>query len=300
MRSAQQAQVEEFLRREYGVRDFRTENGKRHLKLIWQYQGQEFTRWLSYGSHVGHPGDLQLRKAEIRRMMGGRPKKEGKTMEEQMAAVRERAIEDIATIPDEADSSRMPEPDNYPEPEPDKPEPVEAPPACTWAVKAAAYNLPEGRPAVHFEFPAVIRQTIPSFRLEQIDAEHWRIRRHGPRRWSTSRSGSGACTTMSSDCEPFRSVTVEAVEVDGEVLVFVPMSARQPLRPPHRTMRAVQTPRPEPQPSEPQPAPLLQPERTLEDGMRAVLRYAREIEALSPYRLIRVNDGLSWRAPTIE
>src|SRR5262245_59047971 len=80
--------------------------------------------------------------------------------------------------------------------------------ARTWEVKVCAYRAqPDARPQLGLEFPADVIAALPVFSIEQIDDEHWRIRKGGTRRWSMSPGG--VRTTVAADCDPFRPVIVE-------------------------------------------------------------------------------------------
>lgn len=266
MRSAQRTQIVEFLRREYGIQHVRAERGAKHLKLTWAYQGREFSHGCSYGSHRGEYRAMANMRAQIRRMMG-RPEKE-------------QTMSTIEVIADAADSSASASASQ------------EAPrEARVWEVKVCAYRAaPAARPQLALEFPADVRTTIPVFTVDQIDDEHWRIRSGGVKKWSVTPAG--VRTTVAADCDPFRPVIVEAVDVDGEVLIHVPLAIRQ--EPARRAPSRVATVR---------KMPTLMPEAasSLEYRMRALLQDVREIEEASPYRFTRRPDGgLFWRAPTIE
>ena len=199
-------------------------------------------------------------------------------------------------------------------PEPALPiEPPPAPePAKVWPVMVSGYRNASCSPAIHFIFPAAIAKTLPAFSIEQLDPEHWRFR-PGPRPWRSVPWSPNGCLRTSitaGNVEAFRAMPVDAIEADGEVLVFCPLADRVPPTIKHRppSKYAVKPPLKE----EPMPEPTIPEQRAaIEEAiaaakpepvvrMREILHQIREIEAQCPYRLSREGDRLVWHAPVIE
>lgn len=183
-------------------------------------------------------------------------------------------------------------------------------PARTWSVLASAY-LSGGshRTQVQFVFPAGIADALPTFSVELLDSENWKFRCGGTRGWRAVPWHKDMVRTSVSagDIEPFSTLSVDAIEADGEVLVYIPLANRR-LPEVYKNLRRKQEEMPtmlEPRDlienvSEPPPPPEpVVPVTSLEGRLRGVLQQIREIEAQCPYRLSREGDRVVWQAPVI-
>ena len=301
MKGSQQRYIEDFLRHDFGVRQVRIENRSKHAKMCWEHDGQTYSYMVSRTPSEMNYHTLQNAKSDIRRMMRGPVFTpvlviEEATVDNLMEDVRERAIEDIAAQP--------PAPELALEP---APEPEQKAPAKTWSVMVSAYRYKHGVQA-QFLFPKDIALTLPTFRIEQLDAEHWKFRR-GTRAWMTvpwakDRQVRTSSMTMP-QTQPHASMRVDAIEVDGEVLLYIPLADRKPLSPfmgrPTVAPKKVEEAKPEPAPV-PVPVPVPAPVKLshIEFRLREALAQVRDLEKLTPYRLAREGDALMWRAPVIE
>ncbi len=314
---SQQRHIEDFLRREYGVRQVRVEQRTKHARLHWDHQGSAYAYTVSRNTTADGYHALKNAKAEIRRMMRGpvfNPVLEEGKMEEAMAVIRDKAIGGDWPV------------HTVPEPAPELPiEPPPAPePAKVWPVMVSGYRNATCSPAIHFIFPAAIADTLPAFSVEQLDPEHWRFR-PGPRPWRSVPWSPNGCLrtsiTADSNTEAFRSMPVDAIEADGEVLVFCPLADRVPPmikhRPPSKYAVTPLKEEPMPEPTIPEqrdaieekiamherpvphPMPPLVEVPQMEVRMRTVLEQARKLEKHTPYRLVRDGERLVWRAPVI-
>lgn len=336
MKGSQQRYIEDFLRHDFGVRQVRIENRSKHAKLCWEHDGKTYSYMVSRTPSETNYHTLKNAKSDIRRMMRGPVFNpvlivEEATVDNLMEDVRERAVEEIAAQP--------PAPELALEPAPESEQKVTAPapaPAKTWSVTISAYRYKGSGVQAQILFPRDILLTLPTFRVEQLDAEHWKFRRGGPRAWTKVPWAKDrqvrTSVAATHPIEPFAAMRADAVEVDGEVLLYVPLAERKPLsstmgRPtvapkkveeakpePGRWAREFQKqveaakPEPAPPPVTPTPAPARPPAIAaleaaslhLEAHLREVLGRVRDIEHLTPYRLWREGDALMWRAPVIE
>lgn len=291
--------IEDFLRREYGVKRVDIEHRSKHAKLHWTHEGSAYSYLCSRNTTSDGHAAIQNARSNIRKMMRGpafNPVLEEGTVEEMMQDVRERAAKLIAAEQEVIARQAEPAPET----------------AKIWPVLAGAYNASPAakEPTLNLMFPAGIAKEMPTFEIEAMDPEHWKLTPNGPRKWSMTK-GKGARTNITCwGSPPFASIRCDAIQADGEVLVYVPLSQRRPpVRSPHYKRPAFAVPAPrQPQTEEkiamhqrpvPHPMPPLVEVPPMEFRMRVILEQARELEKTTPYRLIRQDDRLVWQAPVI-
>lgn len=187
-------------------------------------------------------------------------------------------------------------------------------PAKTWPVSIGAYCSQDSArnksfTQVNFYFPVEIIERFPGgMAVERLDDENWKLypvegtgksvlhfRQQGNRRARMSYTDGSV--------EAFQVVDGEALEADDTLLIYLPMSKREDIthpRPKVATVRPAPVPAPVPVKSA---LPTPPPERMtdLEEQMREITNRVRVIEAMCPYRLVRLEGGrILWRAPIIE
>jgi hypothetical protein len=339
----QTRELMDFLRTEYGAEGLRLERGGKHNKLKFRCRGSE------YSYVVGAPSDARAIKnihAELKRMLGlpASRKEKGYRGFPSEAAYQEH-YSDIRNYADElpamaaysnqeeyieelvADMASTPHISTPSLPELVSPDPSYQA-ARTWEVKVAAYTGQSSKgPVVWFIFPKqasdYIKETYRRVAVERLDEEHWQITNGGSRKFNAYDGDKLKLTYSDADISPFGSSPAEAVEANGEILIFLPTGNRIPIA----TMSNFHSkPQPQPQPKpvppirlksdpvqpDPTPPPVQQAKVTIqqpmlmtsstlmEQRMRDLIRQIYDIEDLCPYRLVRLSDGrLSWRAPEI-
>ena len=183
-----------------------------------------------------------------------------------------------------------------------RPEPTS--PTRTWEVQLAAYRSTNTASVIlQMVFPAEITVMFPGgLDIEQLDPEHWKIARGGDKQFGVYSGRKSIIKYSMRDAEPFGSTPAEAVEANGEILIYLPLTGRRSVTGKYQPTKAVVAARTAPIVA-PATAPAVEPAPTpasLEARMRAVLLEARAIEALCPYQLIRGDGKLAWAAPVIE
>jgi hypothetical protein len=192
------------------------------------------------------------------------------------------------------------------EPEPIQDTPADTP-AKTWPVSIGAYRSQDHTrqrffTQLNFYFPLEIMTRFPDgMAVERLDDESWKIypvpgsgrnvlhfRQQGKRKARMSYTDDGV--------EPFQMVDGEAVEADNSLLVYLPMAKREEVARPRTA------PQPAPAPVKSAlPMPPTERMTDLEEQMREITNRVRVIEAMCPYRLVRLEGGrILWRAPIIE
>lgn len=235
----------------------------------------------------------------------------------------------------------LPSEDWQPEPAPETPEIPEAPedmvetptpPARIWEIKVCAYKgQSSAGPMVWFIFPPDardhIRQTYQRVTLQKLDEEHWQITKGGYRKFSKY-DKKIKLTYTDPGIEPFGSSAAEAVEANGEILIYLAKENRVPIAqltgvPKSAPPQPPQMKKPAPKPVPPirlkaDPAPpvdsppvqhvkvtmqqpmLMTTSTLMEQRMYDIIRQVYDIQELCPYRLVILADGrLVWRAPEI-
>lgn len=236
-----QKELIDFIEDQYNV-PVTVENGGKHAKLRWTYDDRNYTYAVTR-NRTQPPRAYANSVADIRRMMGRAaepPARPHKTMDELMAEVRGRAIEDITPdsnshpaprVDTPSEETYVPPLESEPEVSTHKPQPQPAPtptptrPTRIWQVTVNCYQAHASRNVVSMLFPPEIMDTAFSFRVEKLDDEHWRLRPGGVRTFRPY-YGPAARLTFVDDCKPFGRMHVEAVEVDGEILIYVPLNTR--------------------------------------------------------------------------
>lgn len=311
-------ELADYIRAGWDVTNIHVEQGGRtHAKLKFHRDDKE------YSIVVGNPSDHRAIKnchAHLRKVLGEPASPEPKrvrTMEDMM----QEAVSGIVAEANHRAEERTSAPIEIKQ----NPEPT----TKSWEVRVSAYKTSNGssdRRVVWFLFP---RDVFNSHRwkkmqIEKLDDEHWKLSPGGTHGFVEYENR--ARVTYMDNIEPFGSSIGEAVEDDaGGFLVYLAKQARVPVKPrpdivPFRAITpppfkaavkaTAATPPPKrteeetPQaiPAPPTPATPAPPPSGIagELRMRSILNNIREIEAMSPYRLTRLEDGrLLWRAPTI-
>jgi hypothetical protein len=316
----------EFLRTEYGAEDCFVQGGGKHNKLKFRCHGSE------YSYILGEPSDFRA----IRNIHADLKRKLGEPQSHQRKALSlEETIDMVTNTP-----PPPPKPEyTYFTPDPDPVEyqktVVQVTPAGeatvskTWEIKVCAYNNGGTRgPIVWFVFKKSDAQEIQQsysggVHIDKLDEEHWKISPGGKHRFVSYGKGIKV-SRIEPGMTPFGSSPAEAVEVNGEILVYLPK--RLPITPmmpprPSADASAIHTlKQPKPAPATPPPPPpinlppgvqqvkvtvqqpmLMTTSTLMEQRMRDIVRQVYDIQDLCPYRLVILPDGrLTWRAPDID
>lgn len=306
-----------FLRREYNIThvEFDGSTGK-HNKLRFNYLGRDYSLPISRGS--SHARGLFNLKADIKRMLTNDQLKDAGNLPITSEEL-ERKIDDMLnghdhpyqpTYAPPVDTSQ-PELVGFtplPEVEVGSEITTEIQVGRSWPVTVSAYQQHRTRMCVvHFLLPLDAAKTFSDGHasIEQIDPENWRITPGGSQ--PLVQRGRKQRVSYYTQVEPFAATLAEAVEVDGDILIYLPMENRMPPATSNRAETPTHTAALSPTSNYPANGQDRQ-EEGQETGelvinaerMREVLHQIRAIENACPYRLKRVEGRVVWQAPTIE
>jgi hypothetical protein len=309
-----QKKVAEYLRRTYGAEHTRIESGTRHPKLRFRCGGSEYSYPITREETSGYY------KQDLRRMLGEPPanhKLEDAIMPATQQPVWPTIIATMTPPPDAPEAAPSPEAAANAAQQATEDLMVEAgnaePKPKTWDVKVSAYGRGRGLggACLWFLFPPDIMKAFKGgVTLEQLDEEHWKVSPGGITKFHSYAYGRHAKLTLTrSDLDPFGSVQADAIESDGEILIYVAKEGRPPVKPVGSAEPAapvaVPIAAPKGAPATPKaavatPTAPAANAPSMEARMRAILAEARELEAACPYRLVRIEERLVWQAPNIE
>lgn len=324
--------------REYGATGMHLGSGGKHAKLCFTFKNEDYT----YPINRRTPGswravDNMIR--DLKCMLGPPivvPPKQPRTLESMMhelngstGVLTVKAVEEGVEVPrsiEEHIADMLGEPTEKPDIaysiQPKLPLPHMNMTARTWSIKLAAYRQPGYSSVVYMIFPVEVRDLYPGdMKIERLDDENWKISSGGASRFSKYHGQRTKITYVDNGVEPFSSTPAEAVEVGGEILVFLAMDKRRHMvkhyvpNEPELPMGAIPRPQKEPEavampfPKDSPVADQFPPSPTevtlrvlskAEVEMRDLARRVRAMELTCPYRFTRKDDGRwVWIAPEI-
>jgi hypothetical protein len=330
-------ELTEFLRNEYGADRFEMQPGGKHPKLKFRCHGSE------YSYVVGSPSDVRAIKnieADLKRILGPPHSAKSKSL----APQEEKEVGQIIKDHQQEETPMTATPDQKLHPKPmsaspvsdpaptsiASPEPAQAAPAArTWEIKVCAYRSGKQNkwPVVWFMFPKeatpFIQATFPGgVTVDRLDDEHWKLTASGNNKFTHYQNNRLKLTYTDRQLEPFGSSDAEAVEANGEFLIFMAKTNRKPIispipypKPkPVPPIRLKVDPQPDPPPVQqinpPPPVqqikvtvqqPMLMTTSTLmEQRMLDIIRQIYDIQELCPYKIVVLPDGrIVWRAREI-
>jgi len=294
-----QREVADYLRDEYGANDIRIEPGGKHPKLVFNYQDKE------HSLPLGNPSDYRAIKnlhTDLKKKLGEPitdTRRQARKLEDMMAELNSStSITPRISLPAQIEES--------------------APATKTWTLRMSAYKSSKSTSVVWFIFPKGMMNEYPNgMKIERLDDEHWKISPGGTKQFHEY--ANHARIIYNDRIPVFGSCKAEAIEEAGEILVFLAKdnrrmvnspapfaeianrkSAPTPAIPDTRGPKLPHEGMPIAPESPPQPVPPMSG-LAMEVQMRSFIRGAREIEAMTPYRVTRMPDGrLVWQAPVIE
>jgi hypothetical protein len=282
-------EIMDFLRQEFDINDITIKDGGKHAKLHFSYEGKEHIRI------VGHRHDHRTIKnvqSELRRSL--EPPKPMENLVENLVdklnsstamVLNEKIMEHLPTTPTKTKEART-----------------------IWPVKVSAYEGAQ----VWFLFPKELKQSFSGrYTVERLDDENWRISPGGSTQFRDYHQGNSIKLSYhDTGVAKFRTSLAEAIESDGELLVYLPLKNRVPFSSPIVTQptssiilkeeTSIVTPTPVENLVSLKTTDAKVEPPSMEERMRTLVRQVREIEALCPYRLVRENGRIFWQAPTIE
>lgn len=306
-------EVVDWLEDEYGVSGARLEEGGKHPRLKFEFQGR------SYSSVVpSTPSDWRTTRnmqTQLKQQLGPPPQLEERTPRKLDDMLKEVTMDNTLGTLEERARILPTSPTSPASPA----EELEKEEKTTWEVKVASYkNNNASSKTVWFLLPIEAEPLIKKrygYRTEKLDEENWKLVPDSKGR-SFFKYGENWLKITYTDREmPLFGASWGTATRDatGEIRVHLPVSARLevkseiPWTPPTPAQKPAQNPSaPHPAPpwasSIPSPAPSSPaPSALPEDRMRQIIKDVRELEAQLPYRLVRLESGkLVWRAPTIE
>ena len=309
-------EITAWLRQEYGVQRTWIEPGGKHRRICFDYQGVARTVLMGTGPTI-KPQAMVNRKADLRRELGPPPvpaRKEPRTLEKMMEELRQNAATPPPPLEEALNDT-----------------PPESAASQTWDLRVGAYTSKYGKTLL-FSFPRSIMKKFPAgIKIEKLDEENWKFASGKGPKFVPYYGDRVKISHYDPTCPVFGSSPGEAVESDGDVLVYCPIATRmatakptpwiktaEGMRPENPAPLPITTPTPlqkvspmpqqpllsEPpaSPPEPPPAIIVEPVAgNLEARMRAVIAEVKSIEAACPYHLARLESGrIVWRAPVIE